>query len=90
MFSKIIQYFSQVDTNHAIAQAKTAAIDIGSLQQEAYSQPSMLPQNHAKEADIRALTELTRALDKKVIHYNICTTDHRNVKSSQKLMFSRN
>ncbi|KAM4108323.1 hypothetical protein ACJW30_03G038100 [Castanea mollissima] len=56
----------KVDTNHAIAQAKTAAIDIGSLQQEAYSQPSMLPQNHAKEADIRALTELTRALDKKV------------------------
>ncbi|KAL0005955.1 hypothetical protein SO802_013516 [Lithocarpus litseifolius] len=55
----------KVDTNHAIAQAKTAAIDIGSLQQEAYSQPSMLPQNHAKEADIRALTELTRALDKK-------------------------
>lgn len=55
----------KVDTNHAIAQAKTAAIDIGSLQQEAHSQPSMLPQNHAKEADIRALTELTRALDKK-------------------------
>lgn len=79
MLSKIIQYFAQVDTNHAIAQAKTAAIDIGSLQQEAHSQPSMLPQSHAKEADIRALTELTRALDKKVIHYNICATDHKNV-----------
>ncbi len=67
-----------MDTNHTISQAKMAAIDIGSVQQAAYSQPCMLPQNQAKEADIRALSELTRALDKKVIHFNICTIDQRN------------
>lgn len=32
-----------------------------------YSQPCTLAQLQAREADIRALTELTRALDKKVL-----------------------
>lgn len=36
--------------------------------QQALTQQSALSQLQAKEADIRALAELSRALDKKVIH----------------------
>ncbi|KAM1051853.1 protein ALWAYS EARLY 2-like isoform X1 [Malus sylvestris] len=54
------------DAIHTTAQPKTASADIGRAQQTAYSQPGMVvPHNQAREADIRALSELNRALDKK-------------------------
>lgn len=36
--------------------------------QQAASQPSIIAQIQAKEADVQALSELTRVLDKKVVH----------------------
>lgn len=67
-----------MDTSRAVSQAKAAVVDVVSAQQAGFSQPCMLSQNQAKEADIRALSELTRALDKKVILFYI-VVDHRNV-----------
>ncbi|CAK9159737.1 unnamed protein product [Ilex paraguariensis] len=63
-------------TNSLMKLAKTASVDANSQaniglrdsapnQQTAYSQPCTLAQIQAKEADVQALTELTRALDKK-------------------------
>ena len=43
-----------------------------SPQQVITSQQSILSQLQAKEADIRALAELTRVLDKKVGYLNTC------------------
>ncbi|KAM7473953.1 hypothetical protein LguiB_021196 [Lonicera macranthoides] len=43
--------------------AKSA--DNVNLQQSAYGQPYSVANNHAREADIRAISELTRSLDKK-------------------------
>ena len=56
----------QGDTIHAISQLKAAAIDVVSAQPIAYGQSFMVANNQAREGDIRALSELTRALDKKV------------------------
>ncbi|KAM0938052.1 putative transcription factor MYB-HB-like family [Dioscorea sansibarensis] len=54
------------DTVDATVQAKAAANEVAvAAQQAMYSQPCTLAQLQAREADIRALTELTRALDKK-------------------------
>ncbi|KAF6154547.1 hypothetical protein GIB67_027820 [Kingdonia uniflora] len=53
------------DTVDAISQAKAAVTEIANSQKVAYNQPCTLAQLQAKEADIRALSELTRALDKK-------------------------
>ncbi|XP_012089049.1 protein ALWAYS EARLY 2 isoform X2 [Jatropha curcas] len=53
----------QVDANHL--QAKIASTDIANAQQIFYGQPSAATQVQAKEADIQALSELNRALDKK-------------------------
>lgn len=36
--------------------------------QQATLHPSIVEQIHAKEADVQALSELTRVLDKKVLH----------------------
>nr|XP_048323784.1 protein ALWAYS EARLY 2-like isoform X1 [Ziziphus jujuba var. spinosa] len=54
------------DSTHDISQLKAAA-DFGIAQQAARSQgqPCILANNQAREADIRALSELARALDKK-------------------------
>ncbi|KAG2695565.1 hypothetical protein I3760_07G018600 [Carya illinoinensis] len=52
----------KVDANHAVSQAKAAAIDII---QASNNQPCMLAQNQAREADIIALSEMNRALDRK-------------------------
>ncbi|GLT61171.1 hypothetical protein SLA2020_338940 [Shorea laevis] len=57
----------KVDTSRAVSQAKAAVVDVVSAQQAGFSQPCVLSQNQAKEADIRALSELTRALDKKEV-----------------------
>lgn len=47
--------------------AKAAANEVvAAAQQAMYAQPCTLAQIQAREADIRALAELTRALDKKV------------------------
>lgn len=67
-----------MDTSLAVSQAKAAVIDVVSAQQAGFSQPCVLAQNQAREADIRALSELTRALDKKVVRFYI-VVDHRNV-----------
>ncbi|XP_060966817.1 protein ALWAYS EARLY 2 isoform X2 [Cannabis sativa] len=54
------------DITHAVSHMKAAAIDIvSSTQPIAYSQSLIVENNQAREADIRALSELTRALDKK-------------------------
>ncbi|KAK4273456.1 hypothetical protein QN277_021853 [Acacia crassicarpa] len=49
------------DVNHVVAQTKVGTIDNVDTLQEAYAQPH----HQAREADIRALSELTLALDKK-------------------------
>ncbi|XP_048424152.1 protein ALWAYS EARLY 2 isoform X4 [Pyrus x bretschneideri] len=52
---------------YTTAQPKAVSADIGRAQQTSYSQPGMVvAHNQAREADIRALSELNRALDKKV------------------------
>ncbi|KAM0992063.1 hypothetical protein ACFX2I_010327 [Malus domestica] len=54
------------DAIHTTAQPKAASADIGRAQQTAYSQPGIVvAHNQAREADIRALSELNSALDKK-------------------------
>ncbi|XP_010243547.1 PREDICTED: protein ALWAYS EARLY 3-like isoform X2 [Nelumbo nucifera] len=53
------------DTINSILLAKAATSEIVNSQQATYTQPCTLAQIQAKEADIRALSELTRALDKK-------------------------
>ncbi|KAF5184492.1 Always early [Thalictrum thalictroides] len=53
------------DTINSISQAKAAACEIANAQKATYTQPCTLAQIQAREADIRALSELTRALDKK-------------------------
>ena len=51
-----------------VIQVKAAANEAVAAAQEAmYHQPCSLAQVQAREADIRALADLTRALDKKVI-----------------------
>ncbi|XP_057419414.1 protein ALWAYS EARLY 3 isoform X2 [Lotus japonicus] len=45
--------------------AKAACCEIGNAQLESIPQPSHLEHVHSKEADILAISELTRALDKK-------------------------
>lgn len=54
------------DTFDSIAQAKTTANEAtAAAQQTMYGQPCTLSQIQEREADIRALAELSRALDKK-------------------------
>ncbi|KAL7205231.1 hypothetical protein ACSBR2_018211 [Camellia fascicularis] len=53
------------DAVYAISQAKAAAIDLINSPEAARSNPCTVAQIHAREADIRALTDLTCALDKK-------------------------
>lgn len=56
----------QGDTFDSIAQAKTTANEAtAAAQQTMYGQPCTLSQIQEREADIRALAELSRALDKK-------------------------
>ncbi|XP_043723026.1 protein ALWAYS EARLY 2-like isoform X2 [Telopea speciosissima] len=55
----------KVATANGISQAKAAASDIVDAQEATYTQPCTLAQIQAREADIQALYELTRALDKK-------------------------
>ncbi|KAI4301784.1 hypothetical protein L6164_035031 [Bauhinia variegata] len=52
------------DVSHGIAQAKAATVDNVSTPQAAYGQSCALT-HQAREADVHALSELTRALDKK-------------------------
>ncbi|KAF7805111.1 protein ALWAYS EARLY 2 isoform X3 [Senna tora] len=59
------------DVNHAIAQAKASTIDNIATLQEAYAQPCTLTHHQAREADIRALSELSHALDKKLSYLNL-------------------
>ncbi|XP_057816299.1 protein ALWAYS EARLY 2 isoform X2 [Cryptomeria japonica] len=54
------------DTVDSVIQAKAAANEVVAAAQKAmYNQPCTLAQIQAREADIRALAELTRSLDKK-------------------------
>ncbi|KAL0393230.1 UNVERIFIED_CONTAM: protein ALWAYS EARLY 3 [Sesamum radiatum] len=53
---------ASVNTN---MQTRIGSAETAGYQQTAYSQPSTLAQIQAKEADVQALAELTRALDKK-------------------------
>ncbi|KAF8654527.1 hypothetical protein HU200_061718 [Digitaria exilis] len=57
---------AKVDSFDSIAQAKAAVNEVAAATQQAmYNQPCTLSQIQEKEADIRALAELSRALDKK-------------------------
>ncbi|KAI3459287.1 hypothetical protein Pfo_015950 [Paulownia fortunei] len=55
----------QVASANANVQTSIGSAETASYQQTAYSHPSTLAQIQAKEADVQALAELTRALDKK-------------------------
>ncbi|KAL0376476.1 UNVERIFIED_CONTAM: protein ALWAYS EARLY 3 [Sesamum calycinum] len=55
----------QVASANTNVQTRIGPADAATYQQIAYSQPSTLAQAQAKEADVQALAELTRALDKK-------------------------
>ena len=76
-----LQYFAQVDTSRVVSQAKA---DV-SAQQAGISQHYVPAQNQAREADIRTLSELARALVKKVVLFYI-VVDHRNVFHLNKLI----
>lgn len=62
----------QGDVNHVIAQAKVATID-NLCTQAACAQPCKVAQHQAKEADVQALSDLKRALDKKVFLNLLCS-----------------
>lgn len=53
------------DSNHAILQGKVSAPGVVNTQQTFCSQPCRTVYSQAREADIRALSDLTHALDKK-------------------------
>lgn len=79
----IFWHFVQGDMNYALPQAKSLATDIVSAQQAACGQLSMVPQIQAREATVRALSEVNRALSKKVvfIHFHVVLVKHRFVES---------
>ncbi|CAL0316565.1 unnamed protein product [Lupinus luteus] len=53
------------DVNHCVSQAKATTIDNLCVQKTVCAQPCTVTHHQAKEADIHALSELKRALDKK-------------------------
>ncbi|XP_031739375.1 protein ALWAYS EARLY 3 isoform X1 [Cucumis sativus] len=58
---------AKVDLGCSNLQAKFGLSETVGIQQETSSQPSALAQIQAKEADVHALSELSRALDKKEV-----------------------
>ncbi|XP_057806018.1 protein ALWAYS EARLY 3-like isoform X2 [Salvia miltiorrhiza] len=56
---------TKVSTANTNMQMRIGSAETADYQQMAYSQPSALAQIQAKEADVQALAELTRALEKK-------------------------
>ncbi|KAK4379985.1 hypothetical protein RND71_001847 [Anisodus tanguticus] len=56
---------TKVASAEADMQSKSGVMETTTYQQTAYSKPSAVAQIQAKEADVQALAELTRALDKK-------------------------
>lgn len=54
------------------AQARVVPTEMSTYQQMPYPQPCTSAQIQAKEADVQALAELTRALDKKVDQHALC------------------
>ncbi|XP_022851476.1 protein ALWAYS EARLY 3-like isoform X2 [Olea europaea var. sylvestris] len=56
---------TKMSSANAIMQARTGPTETTTYQQTAYSHPYSRAPIQAKEADVQALTELTRALDKK-------------------------
>ncbi|CAN4091711.1 unnamed protein product [Withania somnifera] len=56
---------TKVASAEADMQSKSGVMETTAYQQIAYSKPSCVAQIQAKEADVQALAELTRALDKK-------------------------
>lgn len=74
---KFIIKASQVNVVHQVSSANTnlqtrvVSTEAADYQQIAYSQPCTLAQIQAKEADVQALAELTRALEKKVNQHSL-------------------
>ncbi|XP_058209241.1 protein ALWAYS EARLY 3 isoform X2 [Rhododendron vialii] len=64
------------------SQAKNGPSETANNQQTANSQPSILAQIQAKEADVQALAELTRALDKKVSSALYCLRQRNTYQGS--------
>lgn len=58
--------FCQASPANTNLQMRIGPAETADYQQTAYSQPSALAHIQAKEADVQALAELTRALEKKV------------------------
>ncbi|XP_059280629.1 protein ALWAYS EARLY 3 [Lycium ferocissimum] len=56
---------TKVASAEADMQSKSGVMETATYQQTAYSKPPAVAQIQAKEADVQALAELTRALDKK-------------------------
>lgn len=64
--SALCKQAQAADTVDSVIQVKAAANEaVAAAQQAMYNQPCTLAQVQAREADIRALADLTRALDKK-------------------------
>lgn len=59
--------FVQVDAKRTLLHGKPAVPDVVSAHQAAYGQPLRIAHIQGREADIRAMSELSHALDKKVI-----------------------
>ena len=59
--------FGQVDASCNILHAKTAVPNVVSAHQTANGQPLTMAHIQGREADIQVMSELNRALDKKVI-----------------------
>jgi hypothetical protein len=61
-----VEFLQQGDTFDSVAHAKNTGNEATvAAQQAMYSQPCTLSQLQEREADIRALADLSRALDKK-------------------------
>jgi len=60
---------SYTGVNYVVAQAKVATVD-NLCAQAGCAQPCKVTHHQAKEADIHAVSELKRALDKKVYNFS--------------------
>lgn len=70
-FSCFFPFLLQGFSSSCKSQAKVVCSEICNGQSASSSQSPLLERVHSKEADILAISELTRALDKKVLRRNI-------------------
>ncbi|XVF06071.1 hypothetical protein REPUB_Repub06bG0016700 [Reevesia pubescens] len=80
----ILANLIKVDANHNILHAKTAVSNVLSAHQAVYGQPTTMAHIQGREADIQAMSELNRALNKK----EVLLTELRN--SNTDILENRN